>query len=228
MPKLERVGSDFDRSWLPAWAKRMPILKYGDKNPPYTSDDFQRMPIFEEDRVELMDGLFVEMPSPTSNHAGLEWRLAYLIGQYLEDKPGEVFTSNFAVRLFPHSTKKEDRSTISPDVTVVLDPARINEEGCQGAPNFVIEILSPSDKKRDLVLKLEKYQEAGVGEYWIVDPEAHMVQVNLLKDGEYVIHAYDVDTTPQVPVKTLPGLEINFAAVFASVAAKTGVKNTSS
>jgi Uma2 family endonuclease len=218
---LQEVAPDYDRSWVPAWAKGLPIYKIGSKGPPYTYADWLSWPILE-DKMELLDGLLVAMAFPTAGHAGIETRLAYLIGQYLEDKPGAVFTSNFGVRLFPDSGKEEDKTVISPDITVVLDTSRINDEGLQGAPDFLVEILSPSNKKQDLIVKLAKYKEAGVGEYWIVDPDLHSIQVNLLKDGEYVIKMYDADKDGKVPVKTLPGLVIDFAAVFKYVAEKTG------
>jgi Uma2 family endonuclease len=216
MRELQTVGPDFDRSWLPAWAKGMPLYKCGEKDPPYTYADWRKMPVFTEEKVELIDGLLIAMPFPTSWHAELEGEIYGQIWLYLRGKKGKVFSSNFGVRLFPGSSRAEDKNCISPDVTVVLDTSKINEEGCQGAPDFVVEILS-TNRKEDLVVKLEKYQEAGVGEYWIVDPELHTVQVNILENGKYFVKTWDADKTPKVPVKTLPGLEIDFSGVFAQM-----------
>jgi Uma2 family endonuclease len=211
---VREVAPDYNRDWVPAWAKGMPILKIGDKDPPYTYADWLEWPETERP-MELLDGLLVTaMSFPTSFHAGIEGTLYADIRNYLKRKKGRVFSSNFAVRLFPDSEKEEDRVTISPDITVVLDPSKINREGCQGAPDFVVEVLSPSSAKNDLVAKFNDYQRAGVGEYWIVNPDTRTVQVNILRDGEYIVRMYGEE---KVPSATLPGLEIDFTEAFSYV-----------
>jgi Uma2 family endonuclease len=209
MQGLQTVDRDFDRSLVPNWARHGPIYKYGDKNPPYTYEDWRRMPEFKGVNVQLLDGLLAMMPLPTPKHAGIEEEICFCIRDFVRGKSGKVFSSNFPVHLFPD----RDNEEISPDVTVVLDPSRINDQGLQGPPDFVVEILS-TNRKQDLVVKFNKYQEAGVGEYWIVDPDIHTVQVNILKNAEYVTRMIDADADPLVPVATLPGLEINFTEAF--------------
>jgi Uma2 family endonuclease len=212
--EVREVSPDYNLDWVPLWAKGMPILKVGDKDPPYTYADWLDWPLMEG-KVELLDGLFVSMATPTPFHAGVEGEVTNRIRNFLRDKQGRVFNSRFAVRLFPESNKKEDDFTVEPDIVVVLDTAKINDEGCQGAPDFIAEILSPSTRRQDLTVKLENYKKAGVREYWIIDPEIRAIQVCLLKDGEYCVNAYEEE---KVPVAVLPGLEIDFAEVFAYAA----------
>jgi Uma2 family endonuclease len=212
MLEITQVAPDYDRSWVPEWARDKPILKIGDKDPPYTYADWLEWPLPEEGTMELISGLLVSMAMPTSVHGGIEGDIYGQIWSYLRGKKGRVFSSGFAVRLFPDGEKHKDRFTVAPDIVVVLDTTKITLEGCQGAPDFIVEILSPSNKKDDLITKLDLYREAGVREYWIVDPDLHTIQVNLLKDGEYVLKMYAGGT---VPVTILPGLEVDFGAVFA-------------
>jgi Uma2 family endonuclease len=208
---LREVGPDFDRAWLPTWAKGMPILKIGDKNPPYTYADWLEWPIVETGTMELMDGLIVALAAPGAFHNGIDAEMARRIGNYLQGKQGRVYSNKLAVRLFPNSRKKEDNFTVEPDVCVILDTSKINKEGCQGAPDFITEILSPSNSKTDTLVKFNNYQKAGVREYWIVNPKDRTIQVNLLENGRYVVSMYGEE---KVPVTTLPGLEIDFAEVF--------------
>ena len=99
---------------------------------------------------------------------------------------------------------------VEPDITVVCDPAKLDDRGCKGAPDMVIEIESPSTARYDRILKFNKYREAGVREYWIVDPEERAVFAYTLKNGEYTAAVYE-DTAPAA---VLPGCEIDLGAVF--------------
>jgi Uma2 family endonuclease len=101
---------------------------------------------------------------------------------------------------------------VEPDISVICDPSKLDEKGCKGAPDFIIEILSPSSARNDLVLKFNLYLKAGVREYWIVDPDANSVQVFILENGRYISASYG--DTEKVPVSVLPGLEISLGDVF--------------
>jgi Uma2 family endonuclease len=209
---VHEVAADYDRSWVPAWAKDKPILKIGEKDPPYTYADWLEWPETEAP-MELIDGLLVTaMAFPTSFHEGIDSDICYRIRNYLKGKKGRVYNSNFAVRLFPDSEKKEDDFIVAPDVVVVLDTSKITMEGCQGAPDFIVEILSPSTSEQDKTTKFSNYLRAGVNEYWIVDPSDRTIQTYLYKNGDYVGKNY---AAGPVPVATLPGLVIDFAEVFA-------------
>jgi Uma2 family endonuclease len=139
-------------------------------------------------------------------------RLSTKISNYLEGKPCKVYAAPFAVRLFPQKDQSDD-TVLEPDIVVVCDPAKLDERGCNGPPDFVAEIISPSTAKYDRITKFRKYQIAGVREYWIVDPDTKTVQVCILENGRYVISMYD--ETETAPVTVLPGCVIDLAAVFA-------------
>ena len=118
-----------------------------------------------------------------------------------------MFPAPFGVRL----NDKED-TVFEPDIVVVCDKSKLDGKICRGAPDLVIEIISPSSARMDRVYKYRKYQQAGVREYWIVDPEANFVQTGVLKGGEYITTMYDAED--KAPVFILEGFEIDLADVF--------------
>ena len=176
----------------------------------YTYADFLEWD--ESVRGELVDGEFVMMAPPMRSHQGVSMELSYQISSYLTGKPCKVYAAPFAVRLFPQADNSDD-TVLEPDIVVVCDPAKLDDKGCNGPPDFVAEIISPSTAKYDRITKFRKYQIAGVREYWIVDPDAKTVQVCILENGRYVICMYD--ETETVPLAVLPGCVIDLAAVFA-------------
>jgi Uma2 family endonuclease len=105
------------------------------------------------------------------------------------------------VRLFPLDDQSDD-TLVEPDIVVVCDSSKLDDRGCNGAPDLVVEILSPATAQRDRVVKFRKYLEAGVREYWIVNPDEKTVQVHILDNGHYIIKTYD--ETDAVPVTVLP------------------------
>lgn len=139
--------------------------------------------------LELFRGSIVAHASPSAYHQQIS---AALMAQlynylYLADKKCRVYAAPFDVRLFEEQDDApEDVDTVVvPDISVICDQSKIDEKGCKGAPDMIIEILSPSTQRQDRLLKLRLYQEAGVKEYWIVDPETRTVQVMLWQDGRY-------------------------------------------
>jgi Uma2 family endonuclease len=123
-----------------------------------------------------------------------------------------VYPGPFGVRLFPKKDQS-DNTVFEPDIVVICDPAKLDNRGCNGPPDLVIEILSPSTARFDQVYKLRKYEKAEVREDWIVDPEIKYVQTFILENGRYVAPAYD--ETEKVSVSVLEGCEIDLRAVFA-------------
>jgi len=164
-------------------------------------------------RQELIDGIPYLLAAPTVTHQRVLGELFLQLRQFLKGKRCEVFISPFDVRLNPNDG---DDTVVQPDLLVVCDKSKLDKKGCKGAPDMIIEILSPSSTKMDKFIKMRKYNQAGVREYWIVDPEGQYAHVHLLKDGEYKIAAYSSDDTA-VPVAVLDGCEINLADVFASI-----------
>lgn len=163
-----------------------------------------------EERYELIDGVpYLMSPAPTPRHQEVVAELIRQFGNCLRGKPCRVYPAPFDVRLNPEGA---DDTVVQPDVTVVCDPGKIDDRGCKGAPDLVIEVASPSTFRRDQITKLNRYRAAGVREYWIVLPEGRGAQVYLLEDGKYTAQAYtDADT---VPVGVLEGCTIDLREVF--------------
>jgi len=163
------------------------------------------------ERWELIDGIPYSMsPAPSPAHQTLSSRIHYQLFGYLKDKSCKVFAAPFDVRL--NAAGDDDSDVVQPDLVVICDRSKIDSKGCNGAPDLVIEILSPSTVKQDKLLKFNMYQRAGVREYWIVDPDSRMVQAHILENGRYYIKSYaETDT---IPVYVLDGCEISLPDVF--------------
>ena len=138
----------------------------------YTIADIEALP--EGERAELIDGELFRMDAPMRVHQKILIVLALEITLYIRNKKGkcEVYPAPFAVRI-----KKDNRNYVEPDISVICDKDKLDEKGCQGAPDWMIEIVSPSSKTMDYERKVKLYREAGAREYWIVDPEAETVTV---------------------------------------------------
>jgi Uma2 family endonuclease len=161
--------------------------------------------------AEIIDGELYMMAEPLTVHQIISRELFLTIGNFLKGKPCQVFSAPFGVRPEP-KWDNSDKTRVQPDITVICDESKIAERGCHGAPDFIIEILSPSTSQVDLKVKFELYQRIGVREYWIVDPKLRQVYVHLLTNGAYTTTTYN--ETDTVGVKVLPGCIINLKEVF--------------
>lgn len=157
----------------------------------------------------MIDGIPYAMATPTRKHQKISMKLSLAFGNYLEGKDCEVYATPFSVRL--NAEAADDTVTI-PDLAVVCDSSKLDEKGCNGAPDLVVEILSPSTAKVDMVIKLNKYLEAGVREYWIVNPETDSLQAFILKDGNYVAKGYADRAI--IPVHIFPDFQIELEKIF--------------
>ena len=183
----------------------------------YTYKDYLRWPAHE--RWEIIDGVPFNMtPAPSTNHQRVLGELFSAIKLYLKGKPCEVFVAPFDVRLPRSSENEEDTSTVvQPDLTIICDPHKIDRRGCQGSPDLVIEITSPSTLPKDMKHKLIRYEEAGIPEYWIVHPEGKTVLVyQMSEDGKYErprIYTGDDRLSSSI----FPDLELNLQEIFSVI-----------
>jgi Uma2 family endonuclease len=153
----------------------------------YTYGDYRTWA--DEERWELIDGAAWAM-SPAANryHQALSVELGRQISNFLQGKPFRMYQAPFDV-LLPESADQDDdavTTVVQPDVVVICDRAKLTPAGCTGAPDWIVEILSPRTARKDFELKLHLYERHGVREYWIVDPGNRFVHVYLLgQDGSY-------------------------------------------
>ena len=138
----------------------------------YTVDDIYALP--EGERAELIDGKIYYMAPPSRTHQKLSWKLHQTIANYIDskDEKCEVYAAPFVVFL-----NKDDINYIEPGISVICDLSKLDEKGCHGAPDWIIEIVSPGNKPMDYFTKLFKYRNANVREYWIVDPTKEQIMV---------------------------------------------------
>lgn len=161
---------------------------YGSKQQgEYTLDDYYALP--DDLRVELIDGVFYKMSSPTTIHQliiSLIWKDLW---DYIEEKKGGClpFASPVDVQL-----DRDDRTILQPDVLIVCDRDKIIRRCIYGAPDFIVEVLSPATRRKDSYLKLQKYANAGVSEYWLIDPDRKKILVyDLVHEEPPVIYGFD-------------------------------------
>ena len=161
-------------------------------------------------RYELIDGFAYMMSAPSTAHQSILTELSRQFANYLKGRPCRVFPAPYDVCL--NGLGDKDKDVVQPDIIIICNESIIDKKRCNGAPDMAIEILSPSTSKMDLFIKLEKYQKAGVREYWIVDPDAQTVNVNLLENSHYVVTSYECGDT--IAVAVLDGCNITLMDVF--------------
>jgi Uma2 family endonuclease len=175
----------------------------------YTYKDY--LETDEDYHAEIIDGQLYAMSPPSRYHQGIGRNLLITIGNFLKGKPHKVYPAPFGVRLFPKNDLSDD-TYFEPDITVVCDTLKLDDRGCNGAPDMIIEIMSPSNRQNDMLVKFRKYLQAGVREYWIVDTEEKTVHVCILDDKQYRVSVYDENQS--VAVSVLPGCTIELKSVF--------------
>lgn len=149
------------------------------KEQSYTIKDIYDLP--DGQRAELIDGVIYDMAPPSYMHQKLTMELSGTIRNYIKSKAGfcEVLPAPFAVFL-----NNDDKTYVEPDISVICDKNKLSDRGCEGAPDWIIEIVSPSSQKMDYLIKLRKYQTAGVREYWIVNPASETIQIYSFEGAE--------------------------------------------
>ncbi|MEM7369555.1 MAG: Uma2 family endonuclease [Bacteroidota bacterium] len=174
-----------------------------------------------DERVELIRGRVFRMsPAPSSAHQWVSGELHFQIKRYLRRRTCKTYAAPFDVRLpLPPDRQTPDKvdTVVQPDICVICDPTKIEAQGCNGAPDWIIEILSPGTAHKDLNEKFDLYQHAGVREYWIVRLDEQTVTPFLLDEaGVYqILRAKPFAAPESVPVGVLAGLEIELGEVWA-------------
>jgi Uma2 family endonuclease len=169
-----------------------------------------------EERLELFRGKIFRLSAPNTMHQVIAGNLFVAIKNFLGKQTCKAFIAPFDVRLPVKNRTKDNEVTtvVQPDVCVVCDESKIDARGCCGAPDLVIEILSPGNSKKEVKLKYTLYEEAGVLEYWIVYPEEETITVLLLNEhGKFDITTlYTADDI--IHCQTIPGFSINTNDIF--------------
>lgn len=192
----------------------MPItsLDQLDPNGTYTYADYLLWQFTE--RVELLRGKIRQMAGPSRRHQGIATEFTRLFADALLKSPCKVYVAPLDVRLTRMRSDKEVKTVVQPDLCVICDPSKLDDRGCNGAPDLVIEILSPGNSRTEMKDKFELYQEAGVLEYWIAHPLEKTIQVFRLNErGQYIglqpAVEGDILTTP-----IIPNLQVDVTKVF--------------
>lgn len=173
----------------------------------------------EDERWEIIDGVPYMMTAPTWQHQGISVELTTQFNTYLRDKPCRVFAAPFDLCIpeFDESDEEISNLVAQPDIVVVCDENKLRKTGYFGAPALVIEIASPSTSKKDRLLKFNKYEKAGVKEYWIVEPDGKFVSVFTLQENNRYGRPENYTDKDKLKVSVFPDLEIDLGMVFARI-----------
>jgi len=215
--------------------KKTVQYKFSEENEPIAEETFMQFPVLDLDLTkrytfadlltwadnrlrELIDGIINYVRTPKRIHQEISHLLSLSFGNFVQKNKGkcQVYQAPFAVRLPVGGATEDDQiyNVLLPDICVVCDLSKLDDKGCIGAPDLVVEILSPSTARNDWNKKFNLYEKAGVREYWIVDPNAKMVHVFLLQeDGNYDFGTI-YESSQKVPVHILEGLEIDLKEIF--------------
>ncbi|MCX7108776.1 MAG: Uma2 family endonuclease [Proteobacteria bacterium] len=175
----------------------------------FTYGDYRQWP--DDKRWELIAGeAYAMSPAPTRTHQTVLVEILRQVANFLEGKPCQVFVAPFDVRL-PEREESDDEieTVVQPDLAVVCDASKLDEKGCRGAPDWVIEVLSPSTASKDHVRKKSLYERHGVREYWLVHPTDQLLTRYLL-EGNAFGPALIEETVGSTGVAVLPGLAIEW------------------
>jgi Uma2 family endonuclease len=180
----------------------------------YTYTDYLMWQFSE--RIELLRGFIKKMsPAPSRKHQDYSRNLSFSILKIIEKSPCKMYIAPFDVRL-PIPSAKKDTTVVQPDICIICDLTKLDDYGCNGAPDLIVEILSPGNSKHDADTKFRLYEEAGVNEYWMVEPEEKLVLIYTLQNGIYIglkpFSEGEIINSPR-----FPELKIEVDAIFFNV-----------
>lgn len=189
------------------------IMPLPEENKKYTYEDYLKWP--DDQRIELINGQIYLMTPPLRIHQKISGAIYTQFSNYLKDRECEVYYAPFGVRLPKENEKDKDIDTVvEPDIIVVCDKSKLDNEGCKGAPDLIVEIVSPTSARRDKIEKFNLYERYGVKEYWIVEPEEGIISVFTLQDNKRYgrPESYAVDN--KIKVSIFDELVIDLKDVF--------------
>lgn len=193
-----------------------PIFEYSqlDLNGSYTYTDYLRWRFKE--RVELIRGKIMKMsPAPSTKHQIISLNFTKALLSYFTQKPCSLFVAPFDVRL-PIPSALKDSTVVQPDLCIICDNSKLDEQGCNGAPDLVIEILSPGNTGYEMSTKFSLYEESGVKEYWLAEPNDKAILIYTLQNGKYIgMKPFSEGQTISSPL--FPDLKIAVDDVFEGV-----------
>jgi Uma2 family endonuclease len=178
----------------------------------WTYRDYKEWDLKEGERYEIIYGAAYAMAAPTDKHQAIMAALTAKFYNFFEGKPCKVRPAPYDVRLF-YAEDESDDTVVQPDISVICDEKKRGSEGCRGAPDFVAEILSPSNTAIEMERKFELYRRAGVREYWVLDPEQKILRAYQFKGEQLSISSYRSGDI--APARIFEGLEIALEQVFA-------------
>jgi len=189
-------------------------LRKADKH--YTYKDYRHWP--DDERWELIDGAAWNMsPAPNRFHQGISFWLSTTIGNHLKGKPCEAYAAPFDVLLPALGEEDEDdvSTVVQPDISVICDKSKLTPKGCTGAPDWIIEIISPYTSSKDFSIKHSLYERHGVKEYWLIDPGNRFVNVLLLSDdGKYPEEPFVYEEDAVISSNVLERLVVDLEELF--------------
>ena len=190
-------------------------IKQLDLNASYTYADYLLWNFKE--RVELIKGKIFKMsPAPSRSHQEISMTVTVILAKFLRNQSCRLYAAPFDVRLINFKESSKDNqitSVVQPDLCVICDANKLDEKGCIGAPDLIVEILSPGNSKREMTLKFDLYEENAVKEYWIVNQSDKTILIYVLKEGKY-IGLKPIIETGKLESPTFPDLKFNVKNIF--------------
>ncbi|MEM7654646.1 MAG: Uma2 family endonuclease [Bacteroidota bacterium] len=195
----------------------MPITELSqlDVHATYTYADYLTWQVKE--RLELFKGRISLMsPAPNMYHQKIVTKLSVFIGHYLLDKSCQAFVAPFDVRLPKRGSQPTDNiyTVVQPDICVICDESKLDVQGCNGAPDLMVEVLSPGNSRKEMREKYSLYEDAGVKEYWLVDPSHPSLTRYVLNEAGIFIGLQPLTDLDRVETDLLPGWSVELKQVF--------------
>lgn len=173
----------------------------------------------DNERWEIIDGHAYNMtPAPGTNHQLISTELVVQLSKHLENDPCQVIAAPFDVRLpMGNQKEKEITNVVQPDISIICDPGKLDSKGSLGAPDLIIEIISPSTTAKDKKEKFFLYEQAGVKEYWLVYPDNKIIEVFTLDDSGRYGRPGIYGDSDSIPLTAIKGITVDLQPIFSRI-----------